>query len=179
MADKFKALAPDHIEFIERQHLFFVGTAGSEGRVNVSPKGLDTLRVVDESQVIWLNLTGSGNETSAHVQESGRMTLMFCSFEKRPLILRLYGQAVVVHSRDSEWQDLSPLFGEIAGARQIFKLKVDLVQTSCGFAVPFYDFVGEREALLRWAENRGRDGLAEYWQEHNQVSLDRKPTHIL
>lgn len=179
MGTRFKELAEKHIDFIERQHIFFVGTAGAEGTVNVSPKGLDTLRVLNERQVVWLNLTGSGNETSAHVQENGRMTLMFCSFEKQPLILRLYGKAKVIHSGDSEWEELSGLFDEYVAARQFFQLDIELVQTSCGFGVPFYEYLGDRDAALKWAENRGREGIKEYWQEKNQVSLDGRPTHIL
>jgi hypothetical protein len=186
MGERFKELTGKHIQFIEQQHVFFVGTAGSEGTVNVSPKGLDTLRIVNERKVVWLNLTGSGNETSAsgnetsaHVQENGRMTLMFCSFERQPLILRLYGQARVVHSGDSEWEELSSLFDEYVSARQFLELSVELVQASCGFGVPFFEFVGEREAALKWANNRGREGIKAYWREKNQTSLDGKPTNIL
>ena len=178
MADRFKELNEKQIEFIKQQHIFFVGTAGAEGTVNVSPKGMDTLRVVNEHQVVWLNLTGSGNETSAHVQENGRMTLMFCSFAKQPLILRLYGKTNVIHPRDSKWKELSSLFDEHVGARQYFQLNLELVQTSCGFAVPFFEYRGERESLKKWAENRRRDGIEKYWKEKNQISLDGKPTNI-
>jgi hypothetical protein len=179
MGDRFTELTGKHIEFIQQQHIFFVATAASEGTVNVSPKGMDTLRVVNEHQVVWLNLTGSGNETSAHVQENGRMTLMFCSFERQPLILRLYGQAKVVHSGDGEWEELSNLFEEYVGARQFFELSIELVQASCGFGVPFFEYVGEREAAIKWANSRGREGIKEYWKEKNQTSLDGKPTNIL
>ena len=179
MADKFTSLQPSHIEFIERQHIFFVATAGSQGRINLSPKGMDSLRVLDEHKVVWLNLTGSGNETAAHVRENKRMTIMFCSFEKQPLILRLYGNAEAVHPRDDKWSEYNTLFASHIGARQYFELGVDLVQTSCGFGVPFYDFQGERPALTRWSETRGRDGIVSYWREKNLVSLDGAPTHIL
>lgn len=178
MAEKFDALTNKHIEFINDQHLFFVGTAGKEGLVNVSPKGMDSFRVLDSSKVAWLNLTGSGNETAAHVLENQRMTIMFCSFARQPLILRLYGKARVVHPRDEEWTALADLFPEYTGARQIFEVKLDLVQTSCGYAVPFYDLVGERPTLSKWADNRGRDGVQQYWQQKNTVSLDGNDTGI-
>jgi len=179
MGKRFKVLEEEHIEFINQQHIFFVGTAGSEGTVNVSPKGLDTLRVINERKVIWLNLTGSGNETSTHVQENGRMTIMFCSFAKQPLILRLYGKSTVKHPRDSKWKELSSLFDEHVGARQFFQLNIELVQTSCGFGVPFFDYQGERESLIKWANSHRRDGVEKYWKEKNQVSLDGNPTNIL
>ena len=179
MGKRYKVLEEEHIEFIKQQHIFFVGTAGAEGTVNVSPKGLDTLRVINEREVVWLNLTGSGNETSAHVQENGRMTLMFCSFEKKPLILRLYGKSTVIHPRDSKWKELSSLFDEYVGARQFFQLNIELVQTSCGHAVPFFEYRSDRELLIKWAENRRREGVEKYWKENNQVSLDGKPTNIL
>lgn len=145
MAERFSELSEKHIEFIKQQHLFFVGTAGAKGTVNVSPKGLDTLRIVSKSQVVWLNLKGSGNETSVHVQENGRMTLMFCSFAEEPLILRLYGIANEVLPEDEMWKDLSGIFDKYVDARQIFQLNIDLVQTSCGYTVPFYHFQSERQ----------------------------------
>ena len=149
MAERYKELNKTQTEFIKQQHIFFVGTAGAEDTVNVSPKGLDTLRVVNAREIVWLNLTGSGNETSVHVQENGRMTLMFCSFASKPLILRLYGKAEVIHPRDSNWKELCSLFDEYVGARQLFQLKIDLVLTSCGFAVPFFEYRGERELLIK------------------------------
>lgn len=179
MAEKFKELEENHIEFILNQHLFFVGTAPSEGRVNVSPKGMETLKIISPRKIIWLNLTGSGNETSSHVQENGRMTLMFCSFDKHPLILRIYGEAKVIHPYNGEWNNLVKLFDEHTGARQFFDLDIDLVQTSCGYGVPFYKYLGERETLTKWADTRGRDGIQQYWKEKNQVSLDGKPTNIV
>jgi len=112
------------IEFIERQKVFFVATAATDGRVNMSPKGLDSLKVIDKQQIVWLSVTGSGNETAAHVQQNPRMTLMFCAFEGDHLILRVYGSARVVHSRDPEWDDLYCLFPDYAGARNIYKLNI-------------------------------------------------------
>lgn len=179
MSKKFEVLIEKHIEFIKKQHIFFVGTAASEGLVNVSPKGMDSFRVINNSKVAWLNLTGSGNETATHIQEKNRMTIMFCSFEKQPLILRLYGTAKVIHSCDSDWSRLVKLFPVNTGARQIFELDLDLVQTSCGYAVPFYDLVGERPTLKKWADNKGKEGVEEYWQEKNMKSLDGKDTGII
>ncbi len=180
MAEQFEKLQEKHIEFIRNQHLFFVGTAGAEGAVNVSPKGMDTLRVLDANRLVWLNLTGSGNETAAHVFENNRMTIMFCSFDRQPLILRLYGNAKIIHPRDKQvWDEHSALFNEQPGARQFFEMQIDMVQTSCGYAVPFYELKGERDTLVKWAKNRGEDGIKNYWEEKNQASLDGKPTHIL
>jgi hypothetical protein len=147
MAERFKELTEEHFEFIQQQHVFFVGTAGAKGTVNVSPKGLDTLRITSKSRVVWLNLAGSGNETAIHVQENGRMTLAFCSFAKQPLILRLYGKADVINPEDNLWEELSGLFEDYASARQIFLLNIDLVQTSCGFTIPFYEYLGERNIV--------------------------------
>ena len=179
MGQRYSELSNKLTTFIEAQKIFFVGTATSDGRVNVSPKGMDSLRVINKNRVVWLNVTGSGNETAAHVQENPRMTLMFCAFEGDPLILRLYGKARVVHRKDTEWQQLFSQFPPLPGARQIFDLTVDLVQTSCGMGVPFYDYAGERGQLINWAEKKGQDGVKAYWKEKNQLSIDGKPTHIV
>lgn len=178
MAKQYPNITAKLADFIRAQKIFFVATAPQEGHINLSPKGMDSLRVVDANTVIWLNVTGSGNETAAHVLEDGRMTLMFCAFEGDPMILRLYGQARVIHPRDTEWASLLAQFPPQPGARQIFELKVELVQTSCGMGVPLYGFVGNRDALNRWAEKKGPDGVVEYWQEKNRVSLDGKGTGI-
>jgi len=179
MAQFYQEISENHRQFIAEQKIFFIGTATSDSRVNVSPKGMDSLRVLDNHRVAWLNLTGSGNETSAHVQQNPRMTIMFCSFEGAPLILRLYGQARVVHHNDPEWEALYSLFEPIPGARQIFDLRVDMVQTSCGFAVPTYTYAGERNLLTEWANKKGRDGVRKYWEDKNQVSIDQIPTNIV
>jgi predicted pyridoxine 5'-phosphate oxidase superfamily flavin-nucleotide-binding protein len=134
MAERFDSLSEKLIEFIGKQHMFFVGTAAAEGTVNVSPKGMDSFRILSPTKAAWLNLTGSGNETAAHILENSRMTIMFCSFDKQPLILRVYGQATTVHPRDEQWAELSAFFPEYTGARQIFSLDIELVQTSCGYA---------------------------------------------
>lgn len=179
MGQEFTQLSKAHTAFIQAQKLFFVATAGAEGRINLSPKGMDTLRVVDNQRVVWLNLTGSGNETAAHVLETPRMTLMFTAFEGEPMILRLYGQARGIHAGDPEWTLLRPLFPPLPGARQIFDLRVEVVKTSCGMAVPRYDFIEERDSLRRWAEKKGPEGIREYWRTRNQQSMDGKETEIL
>lgn len=178
MSKLYKTISPKLQQFIEDQKIFFVATATADSRINLSPKGMDSLRIINENRVIWLNVTGSGNETAAHVQENPRMTIMFTAFEDNPMILRLYGNAKAIHTDDAEWQLLYPLFPQIPGARQIFDLNVDLIQTSCGMAVPMYDYLGEREQLNTWAEKKGKDGIAEYWEEKNSISLDGKPTHF-
>lgn len=179
MAQQFDALSDRLIEFIHKQHLFFVATATADSRINVSPKGMDSLRVLNSNRLAWLNVTGSGNETAAHIEENPRMTIMFCAFEGKPLILRLYGQARAIHHNDPEWQQFYGLFDALPGARQIFILDIDLVQTSCGMAVPYLDYVGERELLNNWAERKGETGIKEYWREKNQFTVDGLETNIV
>lgn len=179
MGQRFNELSEKHMHFIAAQKIFFVGTACANSRVNVSPKGMDSLRVLGKNRIAWLNVTGSGNETSAHVLHDPRMTVMFCAFDGQPLILRLYGAATVIHKTDSEWNDLFPLFKPLPGARQIFDVTIDLVQTSCGMAVPYFSYAGDRELLSDWAAKRGDEGLKRYWEEKNQMSIDGIPTHIV
>lgn len=178
MAQQYLQLSQELIQFIWQQNIFFVATAASDGRVNLSPKGLDSLRVLDPNTVAWLNVTGSGNETAAHVLENPRMTLMFCAFEGKPLILRLYGDARVVHPRDTEWKELFARFEAVPGSRQIFLLRIEMVQTSCGMAVPLYEYQGQRKQLTDWADKKGEQGMQEYWEKKNQISIDGKPTGI-
>ncbi|MEO8417973.1 MAG: pyridoxamine 5'-phosphate oxidase family protein [Methylophilaceae bacterium] len=178
MGQRYTELSQDLIQFIRNQHIFFVATAPAEGRVNLSPKGMDSLRVIDPSTVAWLDVTGSGNETAAHVLENGRMTIMYCAFEGKPVVLRLYGQAKVYHARDAEWGELAQRFEMIPGARQIFVLDIDLVLTSCGMGVPYLEYKDERHQLDKWAEKKGEQGIFEYWEKRNQLSLDGKPTGI-
>jgi hypothetical protein len=178
MAERFDALNAKHIEFIRKQHMFFVATAAQTGTINLSPKGMDSLRVLGPNKVVWLNLTGSGNETAAHLLQSDRMTVMFCSFAKQPLILRLYGHATAVHPRDERWTEYTTLIPGFTGARQFFELDVDLVQTSCGYAVPHFEFKGDRATLTQWADKKGRDGVEAYWEEKNRVSIDGFDTEI-
>ena len=179
MGKKLDFITPELKEFIKKQNIFFVGTAADAGRVNVSPKGTDSFRVLDKNKIIWLNLTGSGNETAAHLIKNDRMTIMFCAFEGKPLILRLYGQAKIYHKRDAEFQKHMSLFAENTGSRQIIEMHVDLVQTSCGFAVPFMDFKEERNTLNTWSSKQGTENIEKYWGNKNTVSIDGYPTKIL
>lgn len=178
MAQRFPEIKPSLREFIERQQIFFVATAAADGRVNISPKGLDSLRVLDGKRVVWLNVTGSGNETAAHVLEQPRMTLMFCAFSGNALILRVYGTARVIHRGEPGWEELYGLFTPVPGARQVFELQVDLVQTSCGTAVPFFDYAGPRNELSDWAARKSADELRNYWAERNRESIDGRATGI-
>ncbi len=168
------------ISFINAQPMFFVATAAADGRVNVSPKGLQSLHVVSETKIIWLNLSGSGNETAAHVRELPRMTLMFCAFDGDAMILRVYGTAKVLHPSDEGWDQLIAQFPAMAGSRQIFELDIDLVQTSCGTGVPIMSFVEERgpTEMLPFYEEMGEDGVKAYWQRKNRHSIDGKETGI-
>lgn len=180
MAKTFPTLSPELRDWIAEQKIFFVGTATDASRVNISPKGMDTFRCLDENTACYLDLTGSGNETAAHLAADGRMTILFCAFDGPPRILRLYGRGRAVRPRDAEWDELFAHFEQIPGARQILVLDFDLVQTSCGFAVPLMDFQGEREILRNWAVKKVDDGALEtYWQEKNTTSLDGLPTGLL
>lgn len=179
MAKQFDELNDALTNFIQQQKIYFVATATQDSRVNVSPKGMDSLVVISNNKVAWLNVTGSGNETSAHIQQQPRMTIMFAAFEGPPMILRLYGNAQVVHRKDPQWDKLYPLFKPLPGARQIFVLDIDLVQTSCGMAVPFFDYVSEREKLNEVHTKLGEEGVEQYWINRNQTSLDGVPTHIV
>lgn len=178
MGKKLEFITPELKEFIENQKIFFVGTAAETGRVNVSPKGTDSFRVIDDNKIIWLNLTGSGNETAAHLLKDNRMTIMFCAFEGKPLILRLYGNAKIYHRRDPGYEKYIGFFPINTGARQVIEMMIDLVQTSCGFAVPFMDFKEERQNLNSWSIKQGEEGIKNYWQEKNTRSLDGFETGI-
>ncbi len=179
MARFYPALEAKHRGFIAVQKLFFTATGTSDSRLNLSPKGMNSLRVLSDSRVAYLDLTGSGNETAAHLKHDGRMTMMWCSFDADPLILRLYGRGRVVRRQDAEWAELRPHFAALPGERQIIVLDINAVQTSCGYAVPTYTYIGERDTLARWAEKKGAVGLLDYWREKNQVSIDGLPTDLL
>ncbi|MGH1493177.1 MAG: pyridoxamine 5'-phosphate oxidase family protein [Acidimicrobiales bacterium] len=173
-------LTPKQIDFINAQPMFFVATAAPEGRVNVSPKGMDTLRVVDERRVVWLNLSGSGNETAAHVTANGRMTLMFMSITEDPLILRIYGTARLVHPRDAEWDELIAPFATMGGSRQIFDLSIESTLSSCGSGVPMMtvDAIRGDEALEPFYAAMSAEELHDYWARKNVTSIDGYPTRI-
>ena len=178
MAKFFSELNSTLRAFIGEQKIFFTATAHAEGRINLSPKGMDTFRCLDAKRVAYLDLTGSGNETAAHLAESGRMTIMFCSFSESPLILRLYGRGRVVREGDAEWDALRAHFPTYPGERQIVVLEMESGQTSCGFAVPVYELKEERQALVEWTLKKGEDGIREYRREKNRVSIDGLPTHL-
>ncbi|MGB5818120.1 MAG: pyridoxamine 5'-phosphate oxidase family protein [Saonia sp.] len=179
MGKRLEKLTPALIDFITAQKLFFTATAMQDGRVNLSPKGMDSLRVINDNRVVWLNLTGSGNETATHLQYDNRITIMFCAFEGKPKILRLYGKAKAYHKRDPFWAAHIHLFPEIVGSRQLVDMEIDLVQISCGMGVPYMNFKGQREDLISWAEKQGDDKLVAYRQDKNTISLDGHPTGIL
>lgn len=176
MADRFDRLDDSLTAFIRSQHVYFVATAplAADGHVNLSPKGLDTLRVLSPSRVAYLDLTGSGNETAAHLLENGRIVLMFCAFEGAPRILRLHGRGRVVTLASEEGRALAPLFPAIPGARQLVVVDLTRVSTSCGYGVPRLAFEAERDTLVRWAENKG-DALPEYRRRKNARSIDGLP----
>ena len=179
MARFYPSLDAKHRDFIAAQKLFFTATGTADSRLNLSPKGMDSLRVLSDTRVAYLDLTGSGNETAAHLKHDGRMTMMWCSFDADPLILRLYGRGRSVRRQDAEWAALRCRFPDLPGERQLIVLDVDSVQTSCGYAVPMYAYRGERDTLARWAEKKGALGLLDYWREKNQASIDGLPTGLL
>ncbi len=181
MAKQFDTLEDAHRDFIARQRVFFAASAAAGTRINLSPRGTDWLRVIDARNVVYLDRTGSGNETAAHMVADGRLTFMFCAFEGPPLILRLYGRGRILARGSAEYQQLlSDRFdgAEPHGARQMVLLEVDLVQTSCGFGVPFFDYKGERKSMDRWAAAKSEAELADYRREFNQRSMDGLPTGL-
>jgi hypothetical protein len=182
MAKRFTSLEPEHRAFIAKQHLFFVASAGRASRVNLSPKGLDGLRVLDDRTAVYLDRTGSGNETAAHLLADGRLTLMFCAFAGPPLILRLYGRGRILPRGAPEYAEIlqARYAGEEpAGARHMVILDIELVQTSCGYGVPHYVYKGERPSLTHWAEAKTPEELRAYRREKNSLSLDGLPTGLV
>jgi len=169
------AISDELATFLEAQPVFFVATAPADGCVNLSPKGLDTFTVLDSHTVAYLDLTGSGVETIAHLRENGRITLMFCAFEGAPNIVRLYGRGCVLPVMEPEGNALLDSFPPIAGARSVIRVAVDRVATSCGYGVPLMHYEGPRSRLVEWAEARGPDGLAAYQAEKNAASIDGLP----
>lgn len=164
------------IAWIKEQHLFFVATAPSEGgHVNLSPKGHDSLRVLDTRRVAYLDLTGSGAETVAHTRENGRVTLMFCAFKGPPRVLRLFGKGTPHPRGSAEFEAMRPLFPDFPGARAIIEIQLDRVATSCGYSIPLMSYRAERPTLIEWSERKGPDGLATYWEEKNATSIDGLP----
>jgi hypothetical protein len=167
-------LEPDLRDWIAQQKVFFVATAplAGNGHVNCSPKGGDTFRVIGDREVAYLDLTGSGIETISHLQENGRIVVMLCAFEGPPKIVRLHGTGKVVYPGDPDYADLAGRFPNYAGARAVIRVKVERICESCGFAVPLLDFVDHRDALDKWADKKGPEGLARYRIEKNRASID-------
>jgi len=182
MAKKYSAIDDSHRKFIARQHIFFVASAIGDSHVNLSPRSMDSFRLIGDTEVVYLDRTGSSNETAAHIKAGGRVTIMFCAFEGAPLILRLYGHGVVHHRNsetfaallDEHFDGAAPL-----GTRQIVSLKVEMVQTSCGFGVPLFSFEGERDTIDKWHDKKGPEGIEAWWRKHNVSSLDGLPTGLL
>lgn len=163
MGTQLKKLNKEIKKFIEEQKIFFVATATKNIFINLSPKGMDSLKVINDNRVLWINATGSTNESSAHIQRDGRMTIMFCSFDQDPLIVKLLGKAKVIHKNDIEWDDIASQLTLLPGTRQIFDLDIEIVLTVCGMAVPYFKYKGEREDLKEWAISQGDNGLKKYW----------------
>jgi len=180
MGKFFDSILDQHKKFIDHQKIFFVATAplNAEGHVNLSPKGMDTFRVFPGNKVAYLDIIGSGNETSAHLLENGRLTFMFCAFDGPPNILRLYGNGYTVLPGQAEWSELSKHFNIVLATRQIIVADIYKVQTSCGFSVPYYTYNGERDHAQKWAESKGAEGLEKYKAKKNLESLDALPTAL-
>lgn len=181
MATQYPELSPDLQDWIARQRIFFTATATADSRINLSPRDGAALRVVDANTVAYLDQTGSGNETAAHVRADGRMTIMLCAVEGPPQILRLYGRGDILRKGVAAYADLlAAQFdgAEPPGARQIVRLDIKMAQTSCGFGVPLFDYQRERDVLTRWATAKGPDGIEAYWREKNVASIDGLPTGI-
>ena len=181
MAKQFKTLNSDQQDFIQRQHIFFVSSATAGSRVNISPREISALRIVDDHHVIYLDRTGSGNETAAHMLANGRLTIMFCAFSGTPQIMRLYGTGTSVGWEKAEFEGLiSQYYGGVIplGTRQIMRLNFDLIQTSCGYGVPLFDYKGDRAAIENWHDNKGPDGIKSYWEQENLSSIDGLPTGL-
>ena len=178
MAEFFPSVTDEHRAFIARQPVFFVATAADGARINLSPKGMDSFRVLDERTVAYLDVGGSGNETNAHLLSDGRITVMFCAFDNPALILRLYGRGTPVLPQDARWDELAPRFTPLPGARQIFEIAVDQVQTSCGWGVPRMTLERERETLRKYAATFTPEQLLEKFQQRNGMSIDGLPARV-
>jgi hypothetical protein len=178
MSKWYEVLTPEIKEFIAEQMMFFVATAPNACRINLSPKGMDTFRILGDRRVIYLDITGSGNETASHLYENGRITIMFCSFDKSPRIVRLYGHGRTIHPRDEQWTEYLAMFPDIPGLRQIMEIDIDSAMTSCGYAVPKLDHLTERDTLRKYWEKRGDTALDKYHRDMNERSIDGLPTRM-
>jgi Pyridoxamine 5'-phosphate oxidase len=175
VAATLPAITPDLADWMQSQPIFFVATAPNEGHVNVSPKGYDTFRVLGERRAAYLDLTGSGIETIAHLRENARITLMFCAFAGNPRIGRLYGRGTVHETGSPAFVELAPNFSMLPGARAIVEVAISRISTSCGYAVPLMDLVDDRSRLQDWACAKGDRGLVEYRANKNAESIDGLP----
>lgn len=177
MGKVYNEITPALAEWLGQQRLFFVATAplAGDGLVNCSPKGMDTFRILGPREVAYLDLTGSGIETVAHLRENGRIVLMFCAFAGPPKIVRLHGRGEVVMPDSPEYTELQASFPEYPSARAMVRVRLTRIGDSCGYGVPRYEFTEERDTLVRWAESRGSDGLRQYRREKNARSLDGLP----
>ncbi len=175
MAEFFNALEQTHMDFIHDQAMFFVATAPKNGRINLSPKGLDCFRILSPTEVAYLDYMGSGNETAAHLLDDGRITIMFNSYTRNALIMKLYGTGKSHAPGSARFNELMELYEDTPGIRQIFTIKIDNLQTSCGFGVPIYEGVEQRQTLYKWINSKDEQGLKDYFNEKNRVSIDGLP----
>jgi Pyridoxamine 5'-phosphate oxidase len=178
MSNWYKGITPELKEFISAQKVFFVATAPTQGRINLSPKGMDTFRVLSQTRVIYLDITGSGNETAAHLLDNGRITIMFCSFDKTARIARLYGQGHTIHPGDARWDEYLPMFSREPGIRQIMEIDVEAAMTSCGYGVPQMENLQERDTLRKYWQKRDEQILRDYQHKENERSIDGLPTGL-
>lgn len=177
MGKVYEEIEPPVADFLRQQKLFFVATAplAADGRINLSPKGMDTFAVVDAQTVAYLDLTGSGIETVSHLRENGRIVLMFCAFDGPPKIVRLHGLGEVIEPGDEDFDRHRALFGTFPGVRSIVRVSVTRVSDSCGYSVPLFDYVEDRDQLTKWAERKGEAGVDEYQARNNARSIDGLP----
>ncbi len=175
MAEFFNALEQKHMDFIHDQAMFFVATAPKDGRINLSPKGLDCFRILSPTEVAYLDYMGSGNETAAHLLDDGRITIMFNSYTRNALIMKLYGTGKSHAPGSARFNELMALYEDSPGIRQIFTIKIDNLQTSCGFGVPIYEGVEQRQTLNKWINSKDEQGLKDYFNEKNRISIDGLP----
>ena len=178
MSNWYKLITPELRQFIEAQKVFFVATAPTQGRINLSPKGMDTFRVLNPRRVIYLDITGSGNETAAHLLDNGRITIMFCSFDKTARVGRLYGHGRAIHHYDAYWREYLAMFPSEPGIRQIMEIDVESAMTSCGYGVPVMETLNERDTLRKYWQKRDQETLIGYQHEENEHSIDGLPTGL-
>jgi len=179
MANITEGLNQEDKNFIKKQKMFFVSTTPKEGKINLSPKGLDdTFKIINNNKILWLNYFGSGNETAAHLLEDNRMTIMFCAFDGEANILRLYCTARAIQEKNKEWEEYISNFPVSRAARQVFEVTIHNVNNSCGMGVPLYDFQGQRDELTNFYDNSTKEEHIKYMKKGNQISFDGKPTKL-